>query len=157
MNNNIDPILYNFYLCLQDTLGAKIVHRRRRKSSTCIEVVFYNDLCKFLHGRLNTLKEAEACGFWVMCRRQTKRSHSTWHNMTVYQLYLTPVHPKKRHEAKRHAEANQVTFEPVMPKTTYDHRHKITLSVKKRNFICMYAKKVVNMQREINVRAFRVR
>ena len=94
-NNHIAPELYSFYLRLKQTLGAQIVHRRRRASNTCIEIVFHTALFQHLSGRLNTLSEAEACGYWIMCRRQTKRGHSIYHNRAVYQLFLTPVHPKK--------------------------------------------------------------
>ena len=115
-NCKINPILYDFYLRLKDTLGAEMVHRRRRKSATCIEIVFYNDLYRYLKGRLNTLKEAEKWGFWVICRAQTKRGHGVWHGRAVYQLFLTPVHPKKRRESLYLAQqAEEVTFEPVIP------------------------------------------
>lgn len=115
MNNNIDPVLYNFYLSLKKELGAKMVHRRRRKSTTCIEIVFNNDLIKSVSGHLNTLKEAEKCGYWVICRRQTKRGHKSYRGKTVFQLFLTPVHPKKRNEARYLAAktALDVTFEPI--------------------------------------------
>ncbi len=62
-NSHIDPALYNIFLRLKDTLGAKIVHRRRRSSSTCIEIIFCNALTKYLVGRINTLPEAEKCGY----------------------------------------------------------------------------------------------
>ena len=58
-NCHINPVLYAFYLRLKDTLGAEIVHRRKRKSNKCIEVIFYDEIYKYLKGRLNTLKEAE--------------------------------------------------------------------------------------------------
>ncbi|MBQ7997492.1 MAG: hypothetical protein IJ249_07480 [Paludibacteraceae bacterium] len=100
MNSKINPALYKMYLRLHDTLGAEMVHRRRRASSTCIEVIFHDTLAKYLHGRLNTLKEAESCGYWVICRLQNKRGHKTYHGKNVYQLFLSPVHPKKRNEAR---------------------------------------------------------
>lgn len=112
-NCNINPILYDFYLRLKQTLGAHLVHRRKRPSDNCIEIVFYNDLYTLLHGRLNTLKEAEAWGFWVICRPQTKRRHTSYDNRKVYQLYLTPVHPKKRNEAKHLAAQVEIPFEPI--------------------------------------------
>ena len=98
MNSKINPALYKMYLRLHDTLGAEMVHRRRRASSNCIEVIFHDTLAKYLHGRLNTLKEAESCGYWVICRLQNKRGHKTYHGKNVYQLFLSPVHPKKRRE-----------------------------------------------------------
>ena len=97
MNCKIHPILYKFFLRLNDTLGAEIVHRRKRTSSTCIEIVFYNNI-GVPTGRLNTLPEAEKCGFWVICRPQTKPKYMFYDNHRVYQLFLSPVHPKKRRE-----------------------------------------------------------
>ena len=144
-NNHIHPALYAFYLQLKATLGAEIVHRRSRKSDTCIEVIFHNNLYKKLHGRLNTLPEAEKCGYWVVCRRQTKHGHGTWHDHTVYQLYLTPVHPKKRHETRLAQEqlAQDVTFEPIHLSTRIrTHR------VKKHPNICICQKKAVTLQRK---------
>ena len=115
-NCKIDPILYNFYLRLRDKMGAEIVHRRRRKSTTCIEIVFDSKF-ESLQGRQNSLKEAEQCGFWVVCRAQTKRNHGSWHGRAVFQLFLTPVHPKKRNEARYQAaqqQAAEVSFEPIL-------------------------------------------
>ncbi len=98
MNNNIHPILYKFYLRLRDQLGAEMVHRRKRTSAMCIEVIFLCDGISVITGRLNTLSEAEKWGFWVMCRPQTKRGYTSYKGRKVYQLFLTPVHPKKRRE-----------------------------------------------------------
>ena len=97
-NCKIHPVLYDAYLMLQRRLSAEMVHRRRRKSTMCIEVIFYADPLAIITGRLNTLKEAEKCGFWIMCRRQTKKGHTIYKEHPVFQLFLTPVHPKKRHE-----------------------------------------------------------
>ena len=116
MNNHIHPVLYDFYRTLKRNFEAEMVHRRRRKSTICIEIVFHNKLFTSWTGRLNTLKEAEACGFSVICRRQTKKGRDTWHGLTVFQLFLAPVHPQKRREA---APAEDITFEPI---TAYTHR-----------------------------------
>ena len=98
MNNKIHPILYKFYLRLRDVLGAEIVHRRQRKTSMYIEVIFYCDDRFVMTGRLNTLPEAERWGYWVICREQSKRSRMWYKEHRVYQLFLSPVHPKKRRE-----------------------------------------------------------
>lgn len=92
MNCKIHPVLYQFYLRLHNTLRAKIVHRRKRRSKTSIEVVFYCEGINVMTGRLNTLPEAEKCGYWVMCRL---KPNTFYDNRQVYQLFLTPVHPKK--------------------------------------------------------------
>jgi len=124
-NNHIHPALYAFFLQLKAELGAEIVHRRRRKSATCIEIIFHNNLITRLTGRLNTLPEAEKCGYWVVSRLQTKRGHGVWHDHTVYQLYLTPVHPKKRHETRLAQEqlAQDITFVPISALSYYRQRH----------------------------------
>ena len=123
MNNNINPHLYNAYLHLKDTLNAKMIHRRKRKTANLIEIVFLCDAINALSGHINTLKEAEACGFWIVCRRQTGKKHAFYHGLPVFQLFLTPVHPKKALENKIQAaqQAKEVTFEPISK-----HQHQRT-------------------------------
>ena len=101
MNCNIHPVLYNFYLRLQDTLGAEIVHRRKRTSNMAIEVIYYAEEFLVPTGRLNILPEAEKWGFWIICRPQTKKQYMYHKDHRVYQLYLSPVHPKKRREMEK--------------------------------------------------------
>ena len=141
MNNHIHPVLYDFYRTLKRNFEAEMVHRRRRKSTICIEIVFHNKLFTSWTGRLNTLKEAEACGFSVICRRQTKKGRDTWHGLTVFQLFLAPVHPQKRREA---APAKDITFEPI---TAYTHRTRFPARIrpkqKKQAKACTYQKKAV--------------
>ena len=99
LNCKIHPVLYRFYLRIHDTLGAEIVHRRKRTSDMCIEIIFYGEeLIKYMNGRIDTLPEAEACGFRIICRPQTKKGHTIYKGHRVYQLFLSPVHPKKRRE-----------------------------------------------------------
>ena len=100
MNNKIHPVLYDFYLIIHQTLGAQIVHRRKRHSPMCIEIIFDTPIPIIPTGRLNSLREAEACGFWVICRQQTKGKHAFYKGHQVYQLFLSPVHPKKRRAIK---------------------------------------------------------
>ena len=102
MNCKIHPVLYHFYLRLKDTLAAEIVHRRKRTSPMSIELIFYTDTMLITTGRLNTLPEAEKWGFWVICRPQTKAGHTFYKEHRVYQLYLSPVHPKKKREMIKH-------------------------------------------------------
>ena len=124
-NCHINPVLYAFYLRLKNTLGAEIVHRRKRKSNTCIEVIFYDEIYKYLKGRLNTLKEAEECGYWVICRLQSKRGHEVYHSHQVFQLYLSPVHPKKRREAAHLIEmTEEVTFQPISARHISQRLHR---------------------------------
>ena len=98
MNCKIHPVLYHFYIKLKGVLGAEIVHRRKRTSRTAIEVIFYTDDFFVITRHLNTLPEAEKCGFWIICRPQTKPDRMFYKNHRVYQLFLSPVHPKKRRE-----------------------------------------------------------
>ena len=100
MNCKIHPVLYHFFLRLQDTLGAEIVHRRKRSSNMAIEIIYFNEALIAPTGRLNTLPEAEKWGYWVICRPQTKKQHMFYKGHRVYQLYLSPVHPKKRRETQ---------------------------------------------------------
>ena len=131
MNNNINPILYAFYRKMRQAVGARIVHRRSRKSKNCIEIILTNNLLESVTCRLNTLKEAEACGYWVICRRQNKRGHSVWRGKAVFQLFLSPVHPKKQAEARKAIEiaaqqqnlAQQVSFEPIFKEKSISHLH----------------------------------
>ncbi len=102
MNCKIHPTLYHFYLRLKDTLGAQIVHRRKRVSCMSIEVIYGLDAFGVPTGRLNTLPEAEKCGFWIICRPQTKKQYMFYKGHRVYQLYLSPVHPKKKREMVKH-------------------------------------------------------
>ena len=99
-NCKIHPVLYHFFLRLKDTLGAEIVHRRTRKSSMAIEIIFWNEELALFKGRVNTLKEAEQSGFWIICRPQTNPKHMFYKGHRVFQLFLSPVHPFKRREQK---------------------------------------------------------
>ena len=96
MNCKIHPILYRFYLRLRSTLQAEIVHRRKRTNPKCIEIIFCNAMATAVTGHLNTMPEAEKWGFFVICRPQTKPEYMYYKDHRVYQLFLSPVHPKKR-------------------------------------------------------------
>ena len=114
MNCKIHPVLYHFYLRLKDVLGAEMVHRRKRTSSMSIEVIFYSDDMLVVTGRLNTLPEAEKCGFWIICRPQTKKQYMFYKGHRVYQLYLSPVHPKKMRAMIKHIIPLNIASEAAM-------------------------------------------
>ena len=95
-NCKIHPLLYKVFLSLKETMGAQIVHRRKRKSNICIEIIFLNDLLTCYRGSVNSLPEAEACGFWILCKPQSSKKHRYHKGYLVHLLYLSPVHPKKR-------------------------------------------------------------
>lgn len=102
MNCKIHPVLYQFYLRMKQKLGAEMVHRRKRTSDMAIEIIFKTDEFFIVTGRLNSLPEAERCGFWIICRRQTKTGHTVYKGHPVFQLFLSPVHPKKKREMTQH-------------------------------------------------------
>ena len=122
MNNHINPILYKIYLPLHKKLGAHIVHRRRRKSADYIEIVFLSPTVDSLEGHLNTLKQAEKDGFWVICRAQ-RGKHAFYRGRQVFQLFLSPVHPKKQraqqfqtisNDIKQHQTTwEDISFDPI--------------------------------------------
>lgn len=78
-NCKIHPVLYHFYLIIRDTLNAEIVHRRKRTSNTCIEIIFYCDDFLIVTGRLNTLPQAEKWGYWVIAH-----DDGFLHKLTVF-------------------------------------------------------------------------
>ena len=100
LNCKIHPVLYNFFLHLKDRLGAELVHRRKRASSTCVEIIFWCEEIAVISGHLNTQKEAEKCGFWVICRPQNNPKHMFYKGHRVFLLYMTPVHPKRCRETQ---------------------------------------------------------
>ena len=109
----IHPVLYKAFLRLHDAYGAEIVHRRKRASDMCIEITFDHQVVNDVTGRINSLPEAEACGFWIICRPQTKKGHQYYHGKRVFQLFLSPVHPKKRRETLPNITSLVAAAQPV--------------------------------------------
>ena len=58
------------------------------------------------------LPDAEKSGYWLMVRPRIGKK-GLYHGYQVYQLFLTPVHPKKRNEAKHILPAVDASFLPV--------------------------------------------
>lgn len=78
-----------------------VVRRHRQKSDKCVDVIFTNDAVTILKGHINSLPDAEACGFWVMLKpRKGKIDKILYKGKLVHSLYLSPVHHKKRRETK---------------------------------------------------------
>ena len=98
LNCKIHPVLYNVFCSLKDLLGAELVHRRKRKSNMCIEIIFRNELFDVIQNHINSLPDAEKSGFWVICKPQTNNKHMFYKGHRVFLLYLSPVHPKKRRQ-----------------------------------------------------------
>ena len=93
MNCKIDPVLYDFFLTLKQTLGAEIVHRRKRILQTCIEIIFNNDLLPAPSGRLNSLRDAEKCGFWIICLAQDRgASRRCYNGITPLEHLFTGIY-----------------------------------------------------------------
>ena len=116
MNLKLNPVLYKNLCSLRRTFGFRIVPTRgkRRPNANSVDVIITSPLIESLSGRLNSLKEAEACGYWIICRaRRGKRR--TYKQHQIFQIFLSPVHPKKR-LIQRFAAAQtpvEVTFCPV--------------------------------------------
>ena len=100
MNVKTNPILYRWIKALKEELGIQLVPRREKRQRDYVEFIFSNLLTAQLSGRLNTLSNAEACGYWVIVRRRTTGKRNFYHDHPVYQLYLSPVHHVKYHRLK---------------------------------------------------------
>lgn len=89
--------------------------RRHRGSANgkYVEFIFHSPLIEKVTGRQNTLKEAEACGYWAMVRKQTSPKRQYYKGHQVFQMFLTPVHPKKKYVDKVLA-AVALEFTPVV-------------------------------------------
>lgn len=115
MNLKTDKILYDWICHLRQSIGICLVPRRGRRKTNYVEFIITATPINAITGRLNTLREAEECGFWVVARAQ-KGKRATYHNQQVFQLFLTPVHPKKRREAMLRTTAPEVDFVPIVTK-----------------------------------------
>ena len=91
--------------------------RRHRSAANGMYVEFISNsrLIEMVSGRQNTLKEAEACGYWVIIRKQLSKKKRYYKKHQVYQLYLSPVHQKKKYVDKVLAAA-ALDFTPVVKK-----------------------------------------
>ena len=112
MNLKIDKTLYQWIRILRNKYQIQLVPRRGKRRANYVEFIIHSKLVKYISGRQNMLPDAEKSGFWVMIRPRTGKNRY-YHDHQVYQLFLTPVHPKKRNEAKHLVPAVDVSFEPI--------------------------------------------
>ena len=113
-----NKILQEWIKILKENFQIEIIRRHRNATNgKYIEFISHSPLVKWVSGRQNMLKEAESCGYWVMIRKQTSPKKSYYKNHEVYQLFLTPVHPKKKFENKILA-AVAMDFYPECTKRT---------------------------------------
>jgi len=109
-----NEILNEWVGILRRHYDIELVRRHRTaRSGTYVEFIYKSNLVNDLTGRQNMLKDAEACGYWVMIRKQPSAKKGFYKGHQVYQLFLTPVHPKKKYVDKVMA-AVAMNFTPVM-------------------------------------------
>ena len=112
MNLKMDPFLRNCIYAMRKYVGITVLPRRHPRSPNCVEVILSNEAITYLSGRLISLPEAEKHGYWLMIRPLTRGRKRFYHGHPVFQLFLTPVHPKKKHAIRPLVEAAAL-FEPI--------------------------------------------
>lgn len=111
-----NEILDEWVKLLKENYEIEPVRRHRSAANGMyVEFISRSPLMQFVKGHQNTLKEAEACGYWVMVRKQLSAKKRFYKNHQVYQLFLTPVHPKKKFVDKVLAAA-AMDFSPITKK-----------------------------------------
>lgn len=108
-----NEILDHWVNVFRKNFNIELVRRHRDASNGMyVEFISRSPLIEWVSGRQNMLKEAEACGYWVMVRRQPSLKKRYYKDHQVYQMFLTPVHPKKKYVDKVLA-AVALEFVPV--------------------------------------------
>lgn len=111
-----NKILDEWITKLKENYEIELVRRHRAAANGMyVEFISRSPLIQYIRGRQNTLKKAEACGYWVMIRKQPSAKKRFYKNHQVYQLFLTPVHPKKKFVDKVLA-ATAMDFAPITKK-----------------------------------------
>ena len=111
-----NAILNEWVKIFRNYFEIELVRRLRSSANgKYVEFISNSRLITMVKGRQNTLKEAEACGYWVMVRKQPSKKKQFFKNHQVYQLFLTPVHQKKKYVDKVLAAA-ALDFTPVVIK-----------------------------------------
>ena len=96
MNCKMNPILYKWVCILRKQVGIQLVPRREKRRPDVVDLIFTNDFIADLSGHLNSYKDAEQCGYFVILKRLRSAKRGIYHDRRVYQLFLSPVHPKNR-------------------------------------------------------------
>ena len=108
-----NEILDEWVKAFREHFNIELVRRHRGSANgKYVEFISHSPLMKSVTGRQNMLKEAEACGYWVMVRKQTSPKRRYYKGHQVFQMFLTPVHPKKKYVDKVLA-AVALEFTPV--------------------------------------------
>lgn len=111
-----NEILDEWVKVFRENFDVELVRRHRNAANGMyVEFISHSPLVKWVSGRQNMLKEAEACGYWVMVRKQTSPKRRYYKGHQVFQMFLTPVHPKKKFVDKVLA-AVALEFTPVEKK-----------------------------------------
>jgi len=96
-----NEILDEWVKVFRENFDIELVRRHRNAANGMyVEFISRSPLVKWLSGRQNMLKEAEACGYWVMVRKQTSPKRRYYKGNQVFQMFLTPVHHKKKYVDK---------------------------------------------------------
>ena len=96
-----NEILDEWVKVFRSHFDIELVRRHRNAANGMyVEFISRSPLIQWVSGRQNMLKEAEACGYWVMVRKQTSPKRRYYKEHQVYQMFLTPVHHKKKYVDK---------------------------------------------------------
>ncbi len=96
-----NEILDHWVKIFRGYYDIELVRRHRgAKNGMYVEFISHSPFVDMISGRQNMLKEAEACGYWVMVRKQTSPKRRYYKDHQVFQMFLTPVHPKKKYVDK---------------------------------------------------------
>ena len=96
-----NEILDEWVKVFRENFDIELVRRHRGSANGMyVEFISRSPLIQWVSGRQNMLKDAEACGYWVMVRLQKSPKRQYYKGRQVFQMFLTPVHPKKKFEDK---------------------------------------------------------
>ena len=107
-----NTILHEWIKVLRYYLTITTINRHSKTNRNYVEFICDSPIFEQLSGRLNDLRDAESCGYWIMVRPQKSAKKAVYQDHQVYQLFLTPVHPHKKYVAKVLAAA-ALDFTPI--------------------------------------------
>lgn len=113
MNCKMNPILYKWVCILREEIGIQLVPRREKRRPDVVDLILTHDFIYDISGHLNTYQDAEQCGYFVIIKKLRSAKRGTYHGKRVYQLFLSPIHPKKRREMNSTSEQT-ITISPLV-------------------------------------------
>jgi len=119
------PLIRKWLRILKKKVGILVIRRHREENPNTADYIITNLAFTKIVGRLNTQKEAEACGYWVVSRRQRGKKQF-YKEKQVFVLFLTPVHPKKKFEQIAALEPAH-EFYPIPRKEPLPQKQPITI------------------------------